>query len=244
MTQTLGEVVAIEKAARQTANKRTGELFKLAQKVPVFFGLRRAYTPKDDDGLQLPPEGNIVQQRVPDLMEHFRDALGLSLDLAATKDSANTSARADVVVGGEVILENVPVSHLLFLEHQLTDVRAFVGALPILTAEDTWTFNSQTGLSEADPVRSHRNEKHEVPLVLFPATKDHPAQVKTTMEETYVGYWTNVKLSGAIPAERKRELLNRVDYLMEAVKIAREQANQVAAPRVFVAEHIFGFLFA
>lgn len=244
MPQTLGQVVATEKAARQRANKEAGDIHKLAQKVVVLSGLSRTYQPKDEEGQKLPPEGNIVQETIPDLIERFTAAFSPALDAAATKDFANCDAAASVKIEDAVILADVPVTHLLFLEHQLQEVRTFIGALVTLDPAETWTRNEQTGLWESRPSQTIRSEKHEVPLVLHAPTKEHPAQVKSTMQESAVGTWTSVRLSGAIPEARKRELLHRADALLDAVKVAREAANQQPAPRREVAEPIFRYLFA
>lgn len=243
MTLTLGQVVATEKAERQRANKATGDVHKLAQKPVVMNGLSRTYRPHAEDGQQLPDEGHPVQETVPQLIQRFIQALAPALDAAATKDYANTQARGSVEVDGSVILADVPVSHLLFLEHQLADVRAFVAGLTVLDPAEQWTLNDQTELYEGRPAETIRNLKEEVALVLFPATKEFPAQTKTKIQETPVGTWTNVKLSGAISEVHKRMILARVDKLADAVKVARESANQVAAPRVEVAARLLTYVF-
>jgi hypothetical protein len=245
MPRSLGEVVAIEKAARQRANKETGDIHKLGQKDVIFTGLSRTYTPfDDDDTVRLPPEGNQVQERVENLLNRFANALTPALDLAVTKDEANTQARADVVVDNQTILPQVPVSHLLFLEHQLAEVRTFIAALVTRNPAQTWHPNTETGNWEADPVSTARKVRQEMPIVLYPATTEHPAQVKTTTVDQPVGTWTNVDLSGAISESHKRELLARVNKLTDAVKTARERANQTSAPEVHVGEAIFSYLFA
>jgi len=244
VSRSLGEVVAIEKVARQRANKQTGEVHKLGQKEVVFTGLSRTYTPFDDDDIvRLPPEGNQVQEYAENLLSRFANALSPALDLAATKDEANTQARGDVIVDNQTILPQVPVSHLLFLEHQLVEVRAFITALVTRNPAQTWHPNTETGVWEADSVSTARKVRQETPIVLYPATTEHPAQVKTTIVDQAVGTWTNVDLSGAISESHKRELLARVDKLTDAVKTARERANQTPAPEVRVGEAIFGYLF-
>ena len=75
MSRSLGEVVAIEKAARQRANKDTGDIHKTGQKAVVFHGLSRTYAPFADDGVQLPSEGTAVQERIPELLQRFAEAL-------------------------------------------------------------------------------------------------------------------------------------------------------------------------
>ena len=57
------------------------------------------------------------------------------------------------------------------------------------------------------------------------ATEKHPAQVEVYYEDVVVGHWRTVKFSGALPASRVKELLERVDKLQQAVKFAREEAN-------------------
>jgi hypothetical protein len=241
--RSLGEVVAIEKAARQRANKECGDVHKTGQKAVAFHGLSRTYQPFADDGVQLPSEGTKVQERATDLLRRFAEALTPALDLAATKDVANTKAFADVVVDGQTVLANVPISHLLFLEHQLQDVHTFLNSLVTLDPAEQWTLSTQTGLWESAPAGTTRLERREVPLVLHPPTREHPAQVKATVQEQPVGTWTAVKYSGALAENRKRELVARVDVLLDAVKTARERANQTPASAVHVGEKIFSYLF-
>ena len=64
------------------------------------------------------------------------------------------------------------------------------------------------------------------------------------MEDIIVGYWKTVKFSGALPASRVKELLDRVDKLQQSVKYAREEANSIEAPDKRVGESVFGYLFA
>jgi hypothetical protein len=58
-----------------------------------------------------------------------------------------------------------------------------------------------------------------------------------------VGYWRTVKFSGALPARRVEELLDRVQKLQAAVKFAREEANSTTAIEQTVGEKVFQFLF-
>ena len=40
-----------------------------------------------------------------------------------------------------------------------------------------------------------------------------------------MGFWKTIKYSGAMPAHRVKQLLDRIERLEEAVKFAREEAN-------------------
>ncbi len=144
-------------------------------------------------------------------------------DVTATKDWTNCKARADVVVDGQTLLAQVPATYLLFLEKQLVDVHTFVRKLPVLGASEAWSFD---------------------PSADCWATEQHPAQVEVYYEDVIVGYWRTVKFSGALPAQRVNELLARVEKLQEAVKYAREEANNIEADEQRVGERVFGYLFA
>ena len=75
------------------------------------------------------------------------------------------------------------------------------------------------------------------------ATEHHPAQVETYSEDVVVGTWERVLFSGAMPAVKKKELLGKVNDLIDAVKFAREEANTTTVQDVHVAKAVFDFLF-
>ena len=75
------------------------------------------------------------------------------------------------------------------------------------------------------------------------ATEHHPAQVDVYYEDITIGYWRTVKFSGALPARRINELLQRVEILQQAVMFAREEANNSEVEDKRVGERIFQFIF-
>ena len=101
-------------------------------------GISRTYQPKDEEGEQLPPESTRVQVQAEDVLRETAATLTRLFDVTATKDWANCTARADVKVDGRVLVADVPVSYLLFLEKQLTDLHTFVKKLPVLDAAESW----------------------------------------------------------------------------------------------------------
>ena len=58
------------------------------------------------------------------------------------------------------------------------------------------------------------------------------------------GDWTTVKFSGALPAVRHRQLLERVAKLQQAVKYAREEANATEITDAKAGERVFAWLLA
>ncbi|MFF0477599.1 hypothetical protein [Streptomyces sp. NPDC004284] len=170
-------------------------------------------------------------------------ALARLFDVTATKDWANCTVRADVTVDGRVLVERVPVAHLLFLERQLTDINAFVRRLPVLDAAESWPQDPSTDAWKTEVVRTVRTKKVPRNHVKAEATDGHPAQVEVYYEDVPVGYWTAVKSSGALPARRVNELLEGVEKLQQAVKFAREEADGAEVTDQRVGDAVFGCLF-
>ena len=110
------------------------ELHKATQKPALMNGFQKTYQPRDEDGETYPPEHQKVQYNRSDVIKRVSELLAELFDITATKDWANCSAKADVVVDGKPLLKEVPATYLLFLEKQLNDLRTFVGKIPVLDA--------------------------------------------------------------------------------------------------------------
>lgn len=244
MTQ-LHQLIAVEKTAKSEANAAIDRAYKLVQKPDLFAGIARTYEPLAEDGQRLPAEAIKVQYRADEfLASELRPAWTRLLDLVATKDEANTAARADVVLDGRVVLSDVPVTYLIWLEKQLTDIRTVVSKLPTLDEAYDWRVDTASGNWVAGPTQTVKTTKVPRNHVLYPATEQHPAQVQMYTEDTAVGTWTTYKFSGAMPATRQRELLERIGRLLEAVKFAREEANGLEVTDRRVGKALFDFLLA
>jgi hypothetical protein len=236
MPQSLGQVIALESAARAEANKRLGTIHKSAQKAALFNGFDKTYKPfseTDDEARtgikRLPPEGSNVQLRAEDILAVFLREMGTAVNLAHVKDAANCEAKADVRVDGRLLLSGVPVTHLLHMEKVLADLGTFVAALPVEDPTEEWLPHTD-GLRRTAEAFTVRNGVKKVPLVLHPPTDKHPAQVAVIEDTIPEGRWTLVKYTAALTPDRKRELERRVSALRDAFKVAREEANRVTVP--------------
>lgn len=239
----LNQIIAVEKGVKSKSLQELTQAHHDVQKPALLAGISRTYQPKDEEGEQLPPESTRVQVKAEDVLHEVGDTLTRLFDVTATKDWANRTAAADVVVDGRVLLAQVPVPYLLFLEKQLTDLHTFVRKLPVLDASESWNPDPSTDCWKTDPVRTIRTKKVPRNHVKAEATEKHPAQVEVYYEDVPVGYWTTVKFSGALPARRVNELLARVEKLQQAVKFAREEANGADVTDQRVGEAVFGYLF-
>lgn len=239
----LNQIIALEKGVKSRAFQELTESHHAVQKAPLLAGLSRTYQPKDEEGEQLPPESTRVQVKTEEVLRKTAASLTRLFDVTATKDWANCTASADVVVQGRVLLPAVPVTYLLFLEKQLTDLHTFVKKLPVLDAAESWVHDPSSDSWKTEPVRTIKTKKVPRNHVKAEATDKHPAQVEVYYEDIPVGYWTTVKFSGALPASRINELLTRVESLQAAVSFAREEANNAEITDRHVGETVFDFLF-
>ena len=239
----LNQIIAVEKGVKSGSLRELTDAHHALQKPALLAGISRTYQPKDEEGEQLPPESTRVQVKTEDVLRQTATVLTRLFDVTATKDWANCSAKADVVVDGRALLRDVPVSYLLFLEKQLVDLHTFVKKLPLLDAAEDWSFEESADCWRTDQVRTIRTKKVPRNHVKAEATEKHPAQVEVYYEDIPVGYWSTTKFSGALPARRVHELTERVEKLQAAVKFAREEANGAQAADQRVGEAVFGYLF-
>ncbi len=238
----LNQIIAIEKGIKSQSIQELAEAQKALQKTALFSGISRTYRPKDEEGEPLPPESKKVEIKAEELLRKTATALTKLFDITATKDWTNCRALADVVVDGQTLLSQVPVSYLLFLEKQLVDLQALIKKLPILEASETWTFDASSDSWATEPVQTLKTFKTPRNHVKAAATEHHPAQVEVYYEDVTIGYWRTVKFSGALPARRINELLEKLDKLSAAVKFAREEANNTETTEQRIGDRVFNYL--
>lgn len=190
-------------------------------------GISRVYTPKDEEGDELPPESRPVQLNVTQVIKKIQPPLANFMNIVATQERANTNAEADIVIQGKMIAKEVPVTVLLFLEKQLVDIRTFIEHLPTLPQDKQWEYDKNRNCFVSSTEKKSRTVKLQKPIVKYPATPEHPAQTEMVTEDEIVGYWATVNFSGAIPELDKEKMMDRVTNLLESVKVAREEANSI-----------------
>jgi hypothetical protein len=240
----LNQILAIEKGLKTRVYAEFTELHQATQKPALMNGFSKTYQPRDEEGETYPSESQKVQYEHQAVLERVSASLTELFDITATKDWANCSARADVVIDGRVLMASVPATYLLFLEKQLSDLATFVQKMAELDAASDWNPDPATGLLKTDPAAAQRTKKVQRPIVLYDATEHHPAQTQLITEDVIVGQWVTIKYSGAMPPPRKKVVLARIEKLSNAVKFAREQANGAETEEQKVGRAVFDFLFA
>lgn len=239
----LNQILAIEKETKTSAFRDLTEAHHSLMRQAQLTGIARSYRPKNEEDETLPAEATKVQVKATEVIAQVRASLTKLFDVTATKEWANTSAKASIELDGAVFLADVPVTYLLFLEKQLTDLHTFVKKLPELDAAETWAHDPAQDCWATEPIQTHRTKKIPRNHVKAEATDKHPAQVETYYEDVTVGYWQTVKYSGALPKEEINTILGRLEKLQAAVKFAREEANTLKADEQKVGDKIFSYLF-
>lgn len=246
MKTKLNQLIAVAQGKKANAKKVEEKAYHLFQKEGLFNGQERVFVPNTDaeDAEKLPAEKVVVQQKVGELVGEVKNALIEMLDVVYSQDKANTVAQADVIVEDKVVLSSVPVTSLLFLEKQLVDLHTFVNKMPVLDPAQDWKYDNTKDLYRTDAEQTNRMIKKQVPITLYEATEEHPAQTQLVTKDILSGQWKTVKTSGAIDVQRKNQLLERIRLFKDAVVLAREEANTMEVTNhkigaTFV-KHIFG----
>lgn len=241
----LHQILAVERDVKQSTNRHITDGYQMLQKPALLQGLARVYRARDEaDTELLPPENQRVQVRATEVLKASQSQFERLWDITATKDWANLGATADVkLADGTTLIEGAPVTYLMWLEKQLTDIKTIVSKLPILDATEEWVWSAAQDCYMTETHETHRTKKLPRVLVKAKATDKHPEQVDVFSEDVIVGYWSTTKFSAALPATQVRELLDRVLAVTEAVKTARSTANEVEITQQKVAGPVLTYIF-
>ena len=242
-TPKIHQTIAVLKGLKSEAEKSLTNAYHLLQKPALLSGLSKVYEPRSEDGDRLPSEGQRVQATVPAIVETIKHPFTRLFDEELALDLANCVARADVIVDGKVLIKDAPVTYLMFLDKQLTNLATFIGKWPTLDTAKDWHANAQTGIWQTPPVLTVRTDKVPEKFVKSDATDKHPAQVEILYLDRPVGTWTKIEFSGAIPVQDGISTLARVQALQEAVKVAIQVANATDAPPQKIGASLLTYLF-
>jgi hypothetical protein len=241
-TAVLNQVIAVRKGVQADTHSAFSKLHQQVQKVPLLTGMSRVYRKINDEDVDLPPETQHVQLTASKSLLEAHNVLTRLWDVTAAVDWTNCTAKANVVVDGDTLIEDAPATYLLWLEKQLTDLHTFISKLPVLDPAERWRWDDNADAWAAGPTTTVRSKKIPRNHVLAEATERHPAQVTVYQEDVPVGYWDTMKFSGAIDGARQRQLLARLADLREAVKVAREEANMAPVIDPKPAAGVFAWL--
>lgn len=247
----MAQLIAVAGSTKEETKARLEQLGHIARSADLFRGHEQVYENLfPDTRVSEPGTSQKVRATTALVLEAVRLQMTANMDLVRTLDDANTAAFADVEVPGPggapvVLLEHVPVGHMLWLVRETEALITLVSALPELDPGREWV-PAGDGLSKYGPVESFKTEKvpGDVEIVV-PPTDKFPAQTRTLPDkDIVVGKRHKTTFSGEVDRDRKRVLLERLAQLRDGLRKAREEANSARVPEKREGKVIFDWLLA
>lgn len=220
----LNQIIALVQGKKARATKLLTTIHHSWQKERLA-GIGRTYSPLAEDGEQFPPESRVVQVRVNSEIKKIQNELADFFNVVATQEYGNTEAVGNICVDEEILLADVPITVLLFLEKQLTDLGTLARNLPTLPTDRIWSQDEAKNCWVTQPEQTVKTQKKVEPIVKYDATPEHPAQTDLISVDRTIGHWSTIHMSGALPETERDAIVLRIEKLQDAVKVAREEAN-------------------
>jgi hypothetical protein len=241
----LHELLAVESSVTGNFNRDIQETVKVFGKAEMF---QRFVTKKehfnDEDSKLNTTETKEITTTVKKRLDWFKKSVSDYFDLVLQKDKTNQKAVGDIVVDGVTVAKEVPATTILMLESKLQELRKVFEAAPTLPTGTKWEFDANEGIwNTVEPVVSFSTKRITKPVVLYEATKEHPAQVKEVSEDVPVAKITKLTSVGMLTSLEKATILGRLDDLLQACKKARQQANMVTVEQAKMGDEIFKYLY-
>lgn len=221
----LHQLLAIEPDLKARAQSELARLQDRFSDTGNYLGQTRVYSPLDDGGDALPAERKELPGRVPTELDDLMTVYGEWINAAMSKEITNTRTSADVEVDGHTVLANMPAPALLNLESKLAELKSALKAIPVNDIAERWAYDETLECFVSDVKTSYRTRKIKKTQVAYEATKEHPAQILAYDEDVREGTWETTLYSGMVTPVQKRDMLERLDKLIRAVKSARQRAN-------------------
>lgn len=243
----LHEILAVEKTRIEAANALIEDTKNKFGKDHYFYGhekvLEMLTESPENAAMELAArESRELPTTVFDTLDYAVAEIWVAAeDVIFQKNLTNTKALADIVIDGRTIAVDIPVDELMGLENRLDKLRSVLMLMPTLEASMKWVPAPDRGAHvwecENEQTAS-KTEKYMVPVVLYDATKEHPAQVKEVGKDEVVGTFKRKLWSGAATTRQKADVLKRMDDLISAVKAARMRANKTEVIEAKIGEVI------
>lgn len=234
MTAKLHELLAVQKTANSNWNKVREETLKKLKAVAHYFmgSLKTLKMLEDTPANKLLEEAGRTEKplvtTVYATLDYALDLFVNSEDVAVGINATNSTARATVMWGDQPFLPDLPIDELLGLETRLPEIRELIESIPTLDMSVNWKLAPDIGKGVwvSDPVQATKTDTTTVPVVLYEATKEHPAQIKESSKVSVVGLISTVSTTGVVTAAQKAEMISIISTLIIEVKKARMRANQ------------------
>lgn len=242
----LHELLAVEGDLEGTYRKILEETkTTFTKKTEHFMGFVRTLQLFDEEAAPLAPDYKELDSTVDAKLDYQKGHVVRYLDAVLQKELTNTTAKADLVIDGKKIAKELPATFLLGLETKLKHVRDVYSTIPTLQPGVKWVKDEDKGKGvyiTENPEETYQTEKVVEPVVMYEATKEHPAQVKEAAKTIKTGKFTRKVWSGMLSPAEKSIILGKIDKLIRAAKKARQRANATEVVKATVAKEIFNYI--
>jgi hypothetical protein len=189
-----------------------------------------------------------IQSTVREELDWIAGIWSKAIDTSYAVAVGNKTATADVVLdNGTVLLSDVPATALLELTKRAAELLELIKGVPTLDPAKGFTADAARGrgIYQARTVFKTRTMKTQKPIVLFPATPEHPAQTQLITEDVPVATVEEREWSGLLTPVDKGTLIERVEDVQRAVKKALARANDTTiTDTTGIAAKLFGYVLA
>jgi hypothetical protein len=213
-----------------------------------FDGFVETFKPVEENKTDEVEKEKHVVETVQSKLDYVQGSIIKLIDFVYQKELANTTAKADIKVEDEEGKEHelgkdVPATVLLNLESRLKDIRSIYDSIPTCDPAKKW-FENKNAANQyiTNPEKRTRTKKTPKPIVLHPPTKEHPAQTQLIHEDIETGKLEIIHMTGRLTPAQKSKLLGRIDDLIQAVKKARQRANDVDMSNVKIGKELFNYI--
>ena len=246
----LHEILAVESGFAETANRIQKETTKtLKEKQGLFQGLSKSHVmfSEADQHLKQATEFKEVESTVNEQLEFVGAKLIKYWNATYQKEEANQRAKADIIIDGVVISKDVPSMVLLSMEKKLESLLIMYNVIPTLDASKAWEADDTYAKpnvfrTKHAEERQHTNVSREWKEVSA-ATQHHKAQLAEVEKRDVVGKYIIHDYSGATTSQDKADKLERLTLLIEAVRTARQRANNTEVnTELEIGSDLIGFI--
>lgn len=231
----LHEVLAVEGQLKGQAQATRTELAATFEKKRHLFEEKVTVFHPHKEGAEVERhQQSDLQTTVRKELAWIRDIWAKALDVSLQVQKGCATAKGDVVLDdGRVVMRDVPVLALLELEKRTAEFQELVKAVPTLDPAKGFSADPARGehVYKARDVVKRRTAKEQRAIVLYDATKEHPAQTQLITQDVEVGKISEQEWSGMITPAEKADMLTRAEELRRAVKKARMRANDESVPQ-------------
>jgi hypothetical protein len=251
------ELLAIETDINGKTNVMLNESAKVFDQSSKFDEFTKTYRAFDDGDKDIPEaERKKMTTTVDERLKYLTKSLTASINILCSKEATNQEAKSDIIIRDEdgnveaTLAKDVPVCALLQLEKRFTEYRKLYVRIPTFNTDTLWVKGLNAEGEECYVEKESRlnirtvtetvNEEFDPnPVKGSDKYKLETRQVKVNKPR---GEYTTVTKTGRISPKEKANLLERVDKVLAAIKIARANANSIDVKEMNIGKSLLDFI--